>query len=444
MFGWFRKKTHAPRVVSLQGRYDAATYDEQDDNYWSAADARGPIEANNPQVRKKIRERARYEVANNSYACGIQRTIVNDTIGTGPRLQCLSDDGEFNTEVEAAFSAWAGSVGLADKLRVMRAAKFRDGEALAAFTTNDSLPGDVKLDLAIYETEQLTDDDPNSIDGVWLDDSNRAVRYTIEDHPGDFVGWLNGRDKRYVPASQFIHYYHEDRPGQVRGISELTPSLKLFAQLRRYTLAVITAAETAALPSAVLYTDSPVNGEAANVAPLESIEYYRGSMITMPGGWKMGQIDAVQPTSTYAEFKREILGEVGRCLLVPVNVVTGDSSQHNYASGRLDFQAYYRAIRVEQDRIEKIILDAVFSQWLAEYLVEEAVEPVDHRWFWDGAPHVDPVKEASAQKLRLAAHTTTLADEYAQRGLDWEQQLRQRARELQLLNELGISAETVL
>ena len=58
---------------------------------------------------------------------------------------------------------------------------------------------------------------------------------------------------------------------------------------------------------------------------------------------------------------------------------------------------------------------------------------------WDGHEHVDPLKEASAQATRLASHTTTLADEYARRGLDWETQIRQRAQELALMTELGLA-----
>ena len=42
--------------------------------------------------------------------------------------------------------------------------------------------------------------------------------------------------------------------------------------------------------------------------------------------------------------------------------------------------------------------------------------------------------------MRLANHTTTLSEEYARRGLDWEKQLRQRAKEISLLAELGIAA----
>jgi hypothetical protein len=43
----------------------------------------------------------------------------------------------------------------------------------------------------------------------------------------------------------------------------------------------------------------------------------------------------------------------------------------------------------------------------------------------------------------LANHTTTLADEYARRGQDWETQLRQRAKELALMTDLGLTVVQV-
>jgi capsid protein len=36
-----------------------------------------------------------------------------------------------------------------------------------------------------------------------------------------------------------------------------------------------------------------------------------------------------------------------------------------------------------------------------------------------------------------------LADEYAKRGQDWETQLRQRAKEIALMSELGLAIDTV-
>lgn len=244
-----------------------------------------------------------------------------------------------------------------------------------------------------------------------------------------------------------IHYFRTDRPGQARGIPDITPALPLFAHLRRYTLAVITAAEIAALPGGILYTDAPANGEAEEVEPLDSFELERGMLMTMPGGWKMNQLQAQFPTTTYGEFKREILGEIGRCLLVPVNVLTGDSSRHNYASGRLDHQTYFKSIRVEQSHLETVVMDRILTAWFHEAKhignlipANMGIEELRLRsWMWDGTSHVDPLKEANAQSVRLASFTTTLADEYARMGLDWETQLRQRAKEQALMQELGLN-----
>ena len=62
----------------------------------------------------------------------------------------------------------------------------------------------------------------------------------------------------------------------------------------------------------------------------------------------------------------------------------------------------------------------------------------EHQWFWDGHEHVDPAKEANAQETRLRNNTTTLADEYARKGQDWETQLRQRSKEVTLIRELKL------
>ena len=48
--------------------------------------------ANSPDVRRILRNRSRYEIANNSYARGITLTLANDVVGTGPRLQMLTAD----------------------------------------------------------------------------------------------------------------------------------------------------------------------------------------------------------------------------------------------------------------------------------------------------------------------------------------------------------------
>jgi len=242
-----------------------------------------------------------------------------------------------------------------------------------------------------------------------------------------------------------IHYFRSDRPGQHRGVPEITPAIPLFAQLRRYTLAVIAAAETAADFASVLYTDSPANGEAAAVEPMDIIELEKRMMTTLPDGWKLGQTKAEQPATTYDMFKREILNEIARCLNLPYNIAACNSSGYNYASGRLDHQTYYKSIRVEQAHLSAIVLDRIFQVWCDEAMLTSELailrnsRSIPHQWFFDGTEHVDPAKEANAQATRIKSLTTTRAAEFARQGKDWETELRQIAKEKRLMDELDLS-----
>jgi capsid protein len=199
----------------------------------------------------------------------------------------------------------------------------------------------------------------------------------------------------------------------------------------------------------VLFTDAPANGEAQALEPMDIVELEKRMATVLPDGWKLGQVQAQQPTTTYAEFKREILNEIARCLNLPYNIAACNSASYNYASGRLDHQTYHKSIRVEQAHLGQVVLDRIFAawieeaQWLEEFAFLRDLSDVPHQWFYDGSEHVDPAKEANAQATRLTSHTTTLAAEYARQGKDWETELRQRAKESQLMKELGLAAEPV-
>jgi lambda family phage portal protein len=448
------QRTHTVRVV--RARYDAASTSEDNRRHWANADGLSANAANSAEVRRILRNRARYEVANNSYARGIVLTLANDVVGTGPRLQLVTTNPDASRRIEQQFMHWARAIGLAEKLRTMRMARAADGEAFAILTNNPLLPTAVQLDLRLVEADQVCTPDfaaqeTGSVDGVVLDDAGNPVEYhVLKRHPGEASYGIN-RDFDRIPASAMIHWFRADRPGQARGIPDIMPALPLFAQLRRFTLAVLAAAETAADFAGILYTDAPANGEADAAEPFEPIELEKRALVTMPGGWKMSQMEAEQPATTYGEFKREILNEIARCLNMPANVARADSSGYNYASGRLDHQTYFKSIRVEQSHLECMVLDRILAAWLDEAalipgLIPHGLPPFtawESQWFWDGREHVDPAKEASAQAMRLANHTATLAEEYARRGLDWEEQLRQRAKEVALMTELGLSPAAV-
>ena len=443
-----------PRPRVIRGRYDAAQTINENRRHWANADELSAREANSSEVRRKLRSRARYECSeNNSYAWGIVQTLANDTIGTGPRLQLTGPDLDNNKAIERAFGEWSDEIGLAEKLRTMRQARAVDGEAFALFTTNPNLSSPVQLDLLTIEADQVATPflnplDTRAIDGLVLDRyGNPEAYHILDEHPGDSFSWAaDFGDYHTEPARFVLHWYRKIRAGQFRGVPDVTPALPLFAQLRRYTLAVLAAAETAADFAAVLYSElSPDSEDLADGEPFETLEIERRMMTTLPAGWKMGQFKAEQPTTTYEMFKRELLNEIARCLNMPYNVAAGNSSAYNYASGRLDWQTYFKALEVDQHHLRVVALDRILAAWLVEAKAVTRLVPGEatlsawpHEWIWPGIEHVDPQKEANAQAIRLANGMTSFDEECARQGVDPDTRAENIAKGLDRWKRLGI------
>lgn len=364
------------------------------------------------------------------------KTLASDTIGTGPALQITDPEivQDESAAIEELFWQWCKATKFASKLRLMRSSKARDGESFAIITNNPRSKTPVRLDMKVMEADQFAspsvefrDRGRNLLtDGIIYDDWGNVVGYTVlKEHPGESIFHISN-DVEFFPASQVIHLYDENRAGAGRGIPEITPGLPLYAQLRRYTLAVIRAAESAALPSWVMESMMNPQQEAVAADPFDTVETERGMGMVMPYGWKMSQIKAEQPTSTYPQFKAEIIGEIARCLCMPYNVAAGNSSGYNYSSGRLDHRTYYKSLRVERALFEDLCVDVMFVLWWEEasrirgYLPDRFYRTPTplHRWIWDGDEHVDPTKEADAAATRIATGLSTPYDECATLGKD--------------------------
>jgi lambda family phage portal protein len=450
----FRGKSQ-PRPAAVpvtRARFEAA---ERGDDYqhWRGADAFSADAALSPEKRRVMRNRARYERANNSYLAGISATLASDLIGTGPRLQLDIGDVDAARDVERQFYDWGTLIDLPHKLRTMREALVTDGEAFGLMINNPRLPG-VQLDVRLVEAEmvatptelmrQTITPEGNTVDGLEFDQTGNVIAYQVLNfHPGSNFR-VNNLQFQRVPAAAMFHWLRRQRPGQNRGLPEVAPALRLFGQLRRYTEAVIAAAETAADFAAFIHSNSPA-AEVDEVDSFAELEIRKRSLVTLPEGWDISQLKAEQPTSTYKDFKREILNEIARCLQLPYNVAALDSSSYNYASGRMDHQVYAMNQRVDRDHLERFMLDRLLAAWVNEAslagVLPDGLPPFsewDWAWVWDGKDHVDPAKEANAAETRIRTLTTTLANEYARQGKRWDVELRQIAAERELMRELGL------
>ncbi len=468
-----RKKVKVVRPVILQAvHYDATREPPSLRNHWAYADSKSVDASLSPEVRQRLRNRARYEIANNSYAFGVALTIANNVVGSGPRLQILNEDDSKQAanrarEIEWAFDMWAQEIRLAEKLRSMRFSRFQDGEAFAILHNNPLLTG-VQLDVSPIDCDRVqaevaTTSNPLDIDGVIVDQWGNPVKYRVlDDNPGDETGTLAIKATIY-DAKNVVHWFRRNTAEQHRGVTELAASLNLFALLRRYTESVVTAAETAA-DLAMVFTTDATEDEASyqysssqadqpgqtteikprNAADFPEMQFRKGMSLTLPEGWNVSQLRAEQPTTTYSDFKRELLGEIGRSLQIPVNIIAGDSARYNYASGRLDHQEFQKQIRLDQALCRSSVMTPIFNAWYREWALmngRDSTKIPVAQWYFDGFEHVDPVKEANAQAIRLSSGSTNLMIECGKNGLDWEEVMQQRAREVELAKSLGIVQE---
>ncbi|GAA5505410.1 hypothetical protein [Novipirellula caenicola] len=79
-----------PFFSRLRAKYDAANTTLDKMKHWSRADGLSAATANSPDVRRTLRNRSRFEVANNSYARGITLTLAND-VGFGIHVDHLAE-----------------------------------------------------------------------------------------------------------------------------------------------------------------------------------------------------------------------------------------------------------------------------------------------------------------------------------------------------------------
>lgn len=439
----------------IRARYDATLKTAEAQRAWSGADNFAANAANSPENRRLLRMRGRYEQFNNPYTDGQLQTLSGDVVGQGPRLRMLTGVKKIDKFIEKEFQEWMRVIGLANKLRLMIETPAAAGEVFGVMFQNPKLKTAVKLDLRLYEGDQISTPgilpfwDPTKEDGIEFDSwENPTVYHLLNQHPGDARS-LAPLAFTTIPAERVIHVFKQRRPGQRRGIPRITSSLPLYNQRRAYRESVVTASKVAAELGAVLLESQAVPDEETSVAAAgDTMDIERGMMTTLPEGYRANQMKAEQPATTFKEFDNKLIAEGARPLNMPFNIAAADSSGYNYSSGRLDHQTYDLSVGIDRGDLEGDALFRLLTQWLEEaltipgYLPFRARAIIDsgfqHEWLWHEREHVDQTKAADAQKTRLESGTTTLSYELAKNGVDFETHLETLKGEIEAYAALGL------
>lgn len=444
--------------AQICARFDNARNTPDTASQFRNADSLAMTAALSPEVRRTVRDRARYVVYNCSYAWGMLDTYSADVVGPWLSISFPSDAVAENLRdaISAAFDAWASKAGFWEKLKTIVRAKTIDGEAFAIFYTDPTIVDEtngVTLNIALIECDRVESwtrnlARENEIDGIRFDRFHHPVEYRIlKYHPGDYRSIKNIKSGagEWVKAENVIHYFEILRPEQVRGVSDLVSALDIPADQKSYRSSVTTSAINAASVSGVLSTDNvpecfddedvSIGRCAMEVKPNTTFQTQRGTLVTLPEGWHLQQLTAEQPTSLYPEFTRSLIAEMARCLSMPVNIAMCDSSQHNFASAKLDHKTYGDKIMTVRSTLVTKVLDRVFSKWLEEYAVRNNLDAKtiaglrSTEWLFTERASSDVLKDASADNTRLGNATVSYAALYAKDGKDWKREVAQALAE---------------
>jgi capsid protein len=192
-------------------------------------------------------------------------------------------------------------------------------------------------------------------------------------------------------------------------------------------------------------------GEDQDVYDAQTVDIQPGTITTLAPGYDIGQIKPEHPANTHKDFMRSILAECGRPAGMPYNVVALDSSNHNYSSGRLDWQAFHRYLKTEREVIERQVLQQIIESFvgfarLSEIdLTEQEAAEAANDWtiLWPGLEHVDPTKEANAAIDLVGSNLKTYQDYFAEQGADYRDEFAQISEEKKLMDSLGITRTEV-
>lgn len=435
------------------GRWDSKNTDRLNSAHWGKASGM-PINAELAYASNWLRAQSEYEISSNPVMEGMVNSHITDVVGPeGPSYRVTSSDPEYNKKREKIWREWARHAGANRQLSLVEILSgwvrslWKAGEFGTQMINDAKADGPIKMRLLPVHMHRLLTPpemlgDPDVALGVRRDENRNPVSYYVSE-PYIFGPFEVYTGEFYeVRYEDFIHGYEMTEEDQVRGVPWLATSLDTVGQIRDWDKSMLDLAEITGKTGIVWSLknpECPIPINPGTSAPME-----RGQHTFGPMGWEPEQITPTQPSGDQQSFRAEKKAEVGRGRCIPPILINLDSSKSSYSSCRFDNQPYWRTIGYTQGWLGRIGLDRMEAVVIREAELagelEEAPDEVQHHWGWIKPPHVDPTKEAVAERTYLQNGTLAYSEAVLSHGHDPDRVIEIRARDAQRLEEAKLPA----
>lgn len=441
---------------------------------------------------------------NSGWIAGAAQQIITDTIGNELQLNCRPDlsglgydekeRSEFCKIVERRWRqyAWspeecdlAGKTTIPEMLDGVIRYYLAGGEALgiidfigAGERARYGIATGTKVTLvAPHRLKRETDEFRRLDQGIFHDANGRPTSYRFQrremgqERDLDVPAW-DGAGLRRV-----IHVMDRgENPDSPRGISPVTPVLKVAAQYDQLADATLATALMQTIFAATIKSPEPSPDAFDAISALEdeglredlySVWSQRidklkdGAGISMNDPARINHLGpgeefemhtAQTPGSQYLPFSQSLRREMARALGITFESFSMDYSNATYSSVRMGISSIWPIAVRRRERVAAPFCQGVYEPWLDEEIHSGRIPfkggygafSANRRavtwteWQGPSQPTADDYRSAMAAKVRLESGISSLADECALVGRDWEDVSEQRAGERAFLIERGL------
>jgi lambda family phage portal protein len=403
----------------------------------------------NEGTRVELLKLARHMYRNVGLIKGAVDSIATYSVGPGLRPQYRGKNAEFGTlceeywrDVVTPNPEVTGRMTWSDLLMALSRSIDVDGDVFIIMTENGKLQ--VVEGHRVCEADQY-----GTADGVFLGKLGEPTAYLIQ----------TGDDYRKIQAEAIMHLMEIERPDQIRGGSSLARALnhvrdlKMLGEFEKDALklqgsiaAVITTAEGDALAN--------TGGFFGNIQSLDTGESSIAreeitSSATIPRlgpGEKIEMVSPTRPNSSFEPFAKFLIRDVAMGLGLPVEFVYDPAS---VGGAGMRFVVAKAQRRFEQR--QRLLIDR-FCNRAWRYFIGTAIAngdlPADEdyakvTWQTPKSLTVDAGREAMQAREDYKAGLLSLQDYFGELGQDWEEQVRQIAKEKEFIASLGAVAPEV-
>lgn len=472
------RRMAARAQLALAGGYTGARVDRAALASWrvGAGSPTTDIIADLPTLRARSRDQMR----NAPIALGAINTATSHTVGTG--LSCnpeidhvflgITEEQatEWQNDAKRRFNVWAASKDCA----LDRRANFYGIQSLGYRSCRES--GDsfvltprvaragrgMRLALQLIEADRVCNparqaDGDKLIDGIEIaPETGETIAYHVaKHHPGDLKAgntWTRVPERGANSGRRnVLHLFKALRPGQVRGVPWIAPILEPLKQLSRYTDAELKAAVDSAVFSVFVKMDPNAFQDLFDETAQETIvkeagkwsgELESGKAVNLLPGEEIQTNTPGRPNPQFDPFVLAILRQIGVALELPFEVLVMHF-QSSYSAARAALLMAWKFFRAERDMLVTDLCQPVYELWLADEVAEGRIAAPGFFandivraawccavWTGDGPGSIDPGKEVTAAKERVALGISTKqAESILHDGVDWETKHRQRVKE---------------